>query len=158
MVYITTHYSLPLKTKSNEIHKSFISQIYCLFVEKHLMLLLVSLPIFYHWRRKNLYKSSEKTNKIKGLMVFIKHLLKDFKGENVMEKQGISRFLPYEADYQTLSYCRNWTGKMLWLVAGLSVILPLISYLDISVGYKMCIRDSPCATRNFAHIFVVSSR
>ena len=64
-------------------------------------------------------------------MVFIKHLLKDFIGENVMEKQGISRFLPYEADYQTLSYCRNWTGKMLWLFAGLSVILPLISYLDI---------------------------
>ena len=78
-----------------------------------------------------------KPNKIKGLMVFIKHLLKDFKGENVMEKQGISRFLPYEADYQTLSYCRNWTGKMLWLVAGLSVILPLISYLDISVGYNI---------------------
>ena len=67
MVYITTHYGLPLKTKSNEIHKSFISQIYCLFGEKHLMLLLVSLPIFYHWRRENLYKSSEKTNKIKDL-------------------------------------------------------------------------------------------
>lgn len=54
-----------------------------------------------------------------------------------MEKQGISRFLPYEADYQTLSYCRNWTGKMLWLVAGLSVILPLIPYLGIPVIYNI---------------------
>lgn len=44
-----------------------------------------------------------------------------------MIETEINRFLPYEADYSLLSKCRKWGTRCLWVIGGLSVILPILN-------------------------------
>lgn len=47
-----------------------------------------------------------------------------------MKKSDLKRYLPYEADYSLLSKCRTWETCGLWIVGGLSVLLPILSYFS----------------------------
>lgn len=47
---------------------------------------------------------------------------------------SISRFLPYETDYELLAKCRAWETRGLWGIGICSVLLPVLSYYsNISV-------------------------
>lgn len=50
-----------------------------------------------------------------------------------MKKSELNRFLPYEADYELLSKCRDLGSKCLWGISGLSIILPIISSISDNI-------------------------
>ena len=58
-----------------------------------------------------------------------------------MKKTELNRFLPYEADYSLLSKCRMWETRCLWIIAGLSVIVPILDliseYAFINIVYNV---------------------
>lgn len=50
-----------------------------------------------------------------------------------MKKSELNRFLPYEADYELLSKCRDLGSKCLWGISGLSIMLPIISLISDNI-------------------------